>query len=104
MARHGAPVVCDQDALLLSGEFKEVRILGSAQTGTLDIEDVDSRFTKAQSFDDSGVEVLIRQEADAHARFEPVCRRAVSSRAKRSGFVWLSGTRDRSSSRSPSAM
>jgi hypothetical protein len=31
MARHGAPVVGDQDTILLSGEFQEVRIFGSAQ-------------------------------------------------------------------------
>ena len=30
--------------------------------------------------------IFIRQEADAHARLEPICRRAASRRANNSGF------------------
>jgi hypothetical protein len=41
--------------------------------------------------DDIGVEILIRQKADGHARFEPVFSPAAGKRANRSGFGWLRG-------------
>jgi len=49
--------------------------------------------------DDIGVEILIRQRADGHARFEPVFSPAAGKRANSSGFGWLRGGTVRSSSR-----
>ena len=71
---------------------------------SLHIEDVDGRFTRAQTLDNVSVEVLIRQKTDGHVRFEPIFSRAACRRANSSGFDWLSGGKDRSSSRWPSAM
>src|SRR5689334_8718778 len=45
--------------------------------------------------------LLRKNKADSHERLEPVFRRAASSRANRSGFVWLSGRTVRSNSLSP---
>ena len=87
MARHRPSIMRDQDSVLLSCKIEECRIGGSSQTGILDVEDINGRLTRAQALRDVGVEVLIRQEADGHTRFEPICRRAASRRAKRSGSV-----------------
>jgi hypothetical protein len=72
--------------MLVAIKDKEHRICRSPQSGRLDVEYVNGRFTSAQAFDDSNPEILIRQEADCHARFRPICRRAVSRRANSSGF------------------
>ena len=93
----------DQDAVLLSGKVQSGGVRFSAQASFLDIKYVDCRFTRPEAIDDIRVEILIREEADRHVRFEAICRRGTSRRAKRSGFVWLSGIADCSSSCSPSA-
>ena len=83
----------DQNPVLLSGKFQQDRVRFSAQASFLDIKYVDCRLTRPETIDDMRVEIL---------RFEGICRRAASWRAKRSGFVWLRGIADCSSSRSPS--
>jgi len=50
-----------------------------------------SRARRPWMVDDIGVEILIRQKADGHARFEPVFSPAAGKRANRSGFGWLRG-------------
>src|SRR5437016_3120818 len=104
MPRHRAPVVRDQNSALLICQFEKRRVLHSSQPGSLHIEDIDGRLAEKQALDDADVDVLIRQEADAHVRFKPICRRAASRRAYSSGACWLSGGMDRWSSRSPSAI
>ncbi len=70
MSRHRVSVVCDQNAVLLSREFQERRVIRSAESASLHIEDVDGRLARPQPLDDVGVEVFIRQEPNRHARFK----------------------------------
>src|SRR5262249_19524859 len=101
--RHRASVVRDQNSALLGCKFEERGIFGPSQLGALHIQDVNGGLANAKSLDNAGLEILIRQEADRHVRFEPNCWRAASRRANSSGFVSLSGRTLRSNSRSTSA-
>jgi hypothetical protein len=92
----------DYKPVLQRRQFEECLILVARRACLLDVQTIDRRFPQPQPVDNVGIEILIRQEADSHERFEPVCRRAASIRAKSSGFTWLSGSAVRSSSRSPS--
>ncbi len=89
----------DHESILLRRKVEQHRILRASQAGILNVENVDTRLTGPQAFDDIGVKVLISQEADRQVRFDAICRRASCRRAKRSGFVSLRGTSDRSISR-----
>jgi len=95
MPRHRAPVVRDHNPSLLGCEFEKRWVLRSLQPGRLHIQDVDGGFAGAKTLDNAGFEIFIRQEADAHVRFKPICRRAASRRANSSGACWLNGGTDR---------
>jgi len=88
------------DGILLPGKDKHA---WSRLTGTQATSKIDGGLASAETPNYVDVEILIRQEADSHVRFEPVCCRAAISRAKSSGFDSLSGGTNRSNSRSTSA-
>ncbi|MGD0298336.1 MAG: hypothetical protein ABSE86_14625 [Bryobacteraceae bacterium] len=69
-----------QNPVLLSGEVQWDRVGFPTQVSFLDIKDIDRRLARAETIDDIGVEILIREEADSHFRFEAICRRAASRR------------------------
>lgn len=103
MRRHRIAVLRDQNSTLFGRDFEERRIFGPSQPGALHLHDVEGRFARTQTLDDAVPEILIRQEADGHVRFELSCSRAASRRANSSGFVSFNGRTLRSNSRSTSA-
>src|SRR6266851_3482480 len=61
---HRIPVVRNQNTILLSCDFEERRICRSSQSGSLHVEDVDGWLASAETHNDAGVEIFIRQKAD----------------------------------------
>jgi hypothetical protein len=61
VASHGATVMRDENPTLLRRKSEEIRIFRSAQTGGLDIKDIDCRLPGAKTVDDVRVEVFVRE-------------------------------------------
>jgi len=51
----------DENPTLLRRKSEEIRIFRSAQTGGLDIKDIDCRLPGAKTVDDVRVEVFVRE-------------------------------------------
>ena len=50
---------------------EERGIASSSQAGFFHIQDIDRWFARTQTHDDIDINILIRQKADPHGRFEP---------------------------------
>lgn len=103
MPSHRSPVVTDHDSTFSGSERENPRIAHRQFSRCFEIEKINRWLKRSQAIRDSGIKVLIGEELNTHERFDPNWRLAASNRAKRAGFVLLSGTAARSNSRSASS-